>query len=55
MTCRLFPAACPGPVPSPPPPLLGPPETEAEAAPPVRRAAKHHTRARKHTAVPADQ
>lgn len=51
MGCRLFPLACPGPVPAPPPPLLGTPEEQAAQEPAVAPVAtKHHRRVRKHAA-----
>ena len=56
MGCRLFPLACPGPVPSPPPPLLGTPEEQAAEAPPVApRPVRHRQRAHKHVDKTADQ
>lgn len=54
--CRLFPLACPGPTPAPPPPLLGTPEEQAQAAPPMP--AKHAMKrraARKRAAKAAPQ
>lgn len=55
--CRLFPLACPGPTPAPPPPLMGPPDEQVEAAPPMMRT-KHAPKRRhvqKHMAKPATQ
>ena len=43
--CRVFPLACPGPVPPKPAPLLGPPEDQAAAAAPSEQPAAHKHRA----------
>lgn len=52
MGCRLFPLACPGPVPPKPAPLIGTPEDQAaEAAPPVQPMAKHRRKAHRHAAA----
>ena len=51
MTCRLFPLACPGPVPTPPPPLMGAPEEQAQAPTEAPPKPKHRAskRVRKHS------
>ena len=53
MGCRLFPLACPGPVPPKPAPLMGTPEDQAaEAAPPpAAMPSKHHRKAHRHAAA----
>ena len=44
----LFPIACPGPVPSKPEPLYGPPEDQASPEQPIQKAQGPKRHARKH-------
>ena len=54
--CRLFPLACPGPTPPIPQPLLGAPEEQAEAPPPVQHAKRRKRAVHKtHAAKPDSQ